>query len=104
LAFRVRASRDRRKIMLVEALLRKSVEWPRIFEFLTTLEDVAHGLAGAGGVFGFSAVSKTAAKVERQAERWRLDLKQELTARRRAALLRSVGSLVAALRALDRST
>lgn len=103
-AFRHRADRDRREIERALAQLDATVGGPPIAELLAEIEDVAHGLAGAGGVFGFSAVSKAALKVERQLERWRLDLQRQLTSNKRAALSRSIGSLVAALRALDSSS
>jgi len=99
-AFQARAKRNLRRIVKAQGQLCKSDDWRRISELLAVLEEIAHGLSGAGGVFGFSAVSETAAKLERQAERWRLDPNQILTSRRRAALAKSVGSLVAALRTI----
>jgi len=101
-AFRRRAGRDRRQIERALAQLDATVDWPRVAALLTLLENIAHGLAGAGGVFGFSAVSNVASKVERQVERWRIDSKMELSPRRRNALAKSVGLLVAALSAVDR--
>jgi len=65
------------------------------------LEELAHALAGAGGMFGFFPVSAAAAKVERLAERWRLDPPTTFTARRVTLLAKATDSLVDALRAVN---
>lgn len=70
-------------------------------EPLQTLEELAHALAGAGGMFGFFPVSAAAAKVERLAERWRLGLSKRFTVRRAALLAKATSSLIAALRAVN---
>jgi chemotaxis protein histidine kinase CheA len=96
-AFRARALRDERRILRIEALLRASTDRTQVSELLVSLEDIAHGLAGAGGVFGFDSVSEAALRVELQVERWRHG-EMEWTPRRRTLLTRTVGALVAALR------
>ena len=81
--------------------LRNSTDWHRVAMPLHTLEDLAHALAGAGGVFGFFAVSAAAARVERLAERWRTKPPEKLTSRRVALLARAADSLIDALRAVN---
>jgi len=65
------------------------------------LGGLAHALAGAGAMFGFPSVSTAAARVERLAERWRLDPPETFTPRRAALLAKAIDALVEALRAVD---
>jgi len=52
-------------------------------------------------MFGFPSVSTAAARVERLAERWRLDPPETFTPRRAALLAKAIDALVEALRAVD---
>jgi len=65
------------------------------------LEGLAHALAGAGAMFGFPFVSTAAARVERLAERWRLDPPETFTPRRVALLAKATDSLIDALRVVN---
>jgi HPt (histidine-containing phosphotransfer) domain-containing protein len=95
-AFRERASRDRdRTGRLMAALTDPSRA--RLAQPLAELEALAHGLAGAGGTFGFPALSETAARVERRLEGWRQAAPETLSGRQLAGLRRLVGRMIAEL-------
>ena len=81
--------------------MQRSADWRDVATPLQALESLAHALAGAGGMFGFPTVSSSAAKVERLAERWRLDPPETFTPRRIAHLVKTTDTLVAALMAVD---
>lgn len=65
-AFRVRAAADHAALLRLGKTARRPTE-----RSLIRLEEIAHGLAGTGGVFGFPKVSTIAAKLERLAARCR---------------------------------
>ncbi len=94
-AFAARAARDRARIARLAA--RVNHAGSGFARPMTEIEDLAHALAGAGGVFGFDAVSGTAARVERLAERWRRAGLRNLSARRRVLLSSAVRDLLDAL-------
>jgi HPt (histidine-containing phosphotransfer) domain-containing protein len=100
-AFRLRAARDCSRIVRLAQRLRQSADWRRVAKPLRALEELAHALAGAGGMFGFLPVSAAAAKVERLAERWRLDPPKTFTTWRIALLAKATGALVDALQAVN---
>jgi len=95
-AFRERAIRDRSKTHRLMAQL-SDLTWARLAQPLAELEALAHGLAGAGGTFGFPELSETAARVERRLEGWRRAAPATLTARQIAGLRTLVASMVAEL-------
>ena len=99
-AFRRRALRDRERIVALARRLEKSAAWSRVAKPLQALEEVAHGLAGAGGTFGFLQVSEAAARVERLAERWRMNPPDTFTSRRAGSLARTIASLEKLLQAV----
>ena len=99
-AFRRRALRDRECIVALARRLEESTAWSRVAKPLQALEVVAHGLAGAGGTFGFPHVSEAAARVERLAERWRMNPPDTFTSRRAGMLARAIASLETLLRAV----
>jgi hypothetical protein len=96
-AFRARARRDRMQILRLAERLGALAEWAMVARPLAELEQIAHGLAGAGGVFGHTAVSEAALRVERLAERWRAAAPPTLSPRRKSLLVRSVRVLAASL-------
>jgi HPt (histidine-containing phosphotransfer) domain-containing protein len=95
-AFRERAARDRRRTDRLMAEL-TGLDRARLAPPLAELESLAHGLAGAGGTFGFPALSETAARVERRLEGWRRAAADALTPRQIAGLRRLVARMTAAL-------
>lgn len=95
-AFRERARRDRASADRLMAML-TGLDWARLAPALAELEALAHGLAGAGGTFGFPALSETAARVERRLEGWRRAKPATLTARQLAGLRRLVAHMTAEL-------
>ena len=99
-AFRRRALQDRERIVALACRLEKSAAWSRVANPLQALEEVAHGLAGAGGTFGFPQVSEAAARVERLAEKWRMNPPDTFTSRRAGMLARAIASLETMLRAV----
>ena len=97
--FRTRARRDRVQILrLVELLDGEGVA------VLAELERIAHGLAGAGGVFGHADVSEAAARVERLSERWRIADLATLSPRRKSLLAGAVRGLAARLSMVESSS
>lgn len=98
-AFRRRVRRDRARILRLTERLERLQAWSRVARPLAELEQIAHGLAGAGGVFGHAAVSLAAARVERLAERWRVALPATLSPRRKSLLAEAVRDLLARLSA-----
>jgi len=96
-AFRARARRDRARILLLAERLGGLADWDAVAHPLAELEQIAHGLAGAGGVFGHDAVSEAALRVERLAERWRTTAPSTLSPRRRSVLVRAMLVLAASL-------
>jgi len=72
-------------------------DWDAVARPLAELEHIAHGLAGAGGVFGHNAVSEAALRVERLAERWRTTAPTTLSLRRKSVLVRALRVLAASL-------
>jgi HPt (histidine-containing phosphotransfer) domain-containing protein len=95
-AFRDRAIRDHDAARRLMAQL-SSVPVARLARPLAELEALAHGLAGAGGTFGFPALSETAARVERRLEGWRRAAPATLTARQIVGLRRLVALMLAEL-------
>ncbi|HEX7007072.1 MAG TPA: Hpt domain-containing protein [Alphaproteobacteria bacterium] len=95
-AFRERAKRDRARTDRLMARL-DGLRWRRAAQPLAELEALAHGLAGAGGTFGFPALSETAARLERRLEGWRRKAPTTLTARQIAGLRRLVERMAAEL-------
>lgn len=87
-AFRARMRRDRRTLIELSSPLRGPMRWTRAAARLAAIEQLAHGLAGASGVFGFAALGQDAARLERLLERWRLRPPEEISPPRIAALLR----------------
>jgi HPt (histidine-containing phosphotransfer) domain-containing protein len=70
-AFHARAQRDRRKLARLAGQVERAASRRQMAAALALIEGVAHGLAGASGVFGFTALGEHAAKLERLLERWR---------------------------------
>jgi HPt (histidine-containing phosphotransfer) domain-containing protein len=103
LAFRERAKSDRARLLRLAGQVRDPIAWPRLARPLAAIEDLAHGLAGTGGVFGFPALSVAAARVERMAERWRLTSPATLSARRKASLKVAIERLLSELDLDDRT-
>lgn len=102
-AFRARVRRDRAKLLRLSAVLRRPIRWSRASSSLSAIEGLAHGLAGAGGIFGFAALGEDAARLERLLERWRLRPPAEISARRIAAFSRKLVPLLDHLGAACRS-
>jgi len=98
LAFRARMQRDRERLIELSATLRRPTAWPRAAGRLAAIEHVAHGLAGAGGVFGFTDLGEDAARLERLLERWRKQPPVEISPRRIAALDRRLAPVLERLR------
>ena len=96
-AFRARAERDRRAIARLARPLRGPTRWSDAAAPLAEIERLAHKLSGAGGVFGFAALSEDAARLERLLERWRLRPPVELSARQIDALSLRLGAVLAGL-------
>jgi hypothetical protein len=96
-AFRARARRDRARILLLAERLRGPADWAMMMQPLAELQQIAHGLAGAGGVFGHGAVSETALRVERLAERWQRPAAAMPSPRRKSRLVQAVRALAASL-------
>ena len=103
LVFRARAVRDRGRILRLAARLGKPIAWSVVAKPVAQLEEVAHGLAGSAGMFGFAAMGDAAARLERLAERWRLAPPDAFTARRVAILARTIAPLIAELSLVDTS-
>jgi HPt (histidine-containing phosphotransfer) domain-containing protein len=80
--------RDRRKLIALSSVLRRPMRWTRAAARLAAIEQLAHGLAGASGVFGFAALGEDAARLERLVERWRIRPPAEISMPRLAALVR----------------
>lgn len=98
MAFRARMQRDRKTLIELSATLRRPTAWTRAASRLAAMEHVAHGLAGAGGVFGFMDLSEEAARLERLLERWRKQPPVEISPRRIAALDRKLAPVLERLR------
>jgi HPt (histidine-containing phosphotransfer) domain-containing protein len=97
-AFCARMRRDRRKLIELSSPLRGPMRWARAAARVAAIEQLAHGLAGAAGVFGFAALGEDAARLERQLERWRLHPPAVISRQRRAAFARNLAPLLARLR------
>jgi len=93
-AFRARMQRDRQRLIELSATLRRPTAWTRAAGRLAAIEHLAHGLAGAGGVFGFADLGEDAARLERLLERWRKQPPAEISSRRIAALDRKLAPVL----------
>ena len=93
-AFRARVRRDRAKLIRLSAALRRPVRWRRVAASLSAIEGLAHGLAGASGIFGFATLGEDAGRLEQLLERWRLQPPAEISARRIAAFGRKLAPLL----------
>lgn len=100
LDFRRRAARDRDRIARLAATLRAESDWDLVAGTHSELEDLAHGLAGTGGTFGFPSLSVAAARVERLTERRRLRPPSRCTRRQIGLLAEMLESLIAELDAI----
>ena len=98
MAFRARMQRDFQTLIELSAALRRPTAWTRAAGRLAAIEHVAHGLAGAGGVFGFTDLSEDAARLERLLERWRKRPPAEISVQRIAALDRKLAPVLERLR------
>lgn len=96
-AFRTRAERDHKALTRLAAVLREPTTWRRAAPGLAEIERLAHKLAGAGGVFGFAALSDEAARLERLLERWRLRPPKEISRRRVAAFAQRLDAVLGGL-------
>jgi HPt (histidine-containing phosphotransfer) domain-containing protein len=85
-AFRARLRRDRTTLIELSATFRQPTAWTRAAGRLAAIEHVAHGLAGAAGVFGFTDLGEDAARLERLLERWRKEPPAEISSQRITAL------------------
>lgn len=99
-AFRLRAARDRDRIVRLAGRLRAESDWDLVATTHLALEDLAHGLAGSGATFGFPSLSVAAARVERLAERRRLRPPARYTRKQIALLVDTLGSLIVELDAI----
>lgn len=85
-AFHARARRDRRTLVRLAAEVERQTVWHRAAAPLARMESVAHGLAGASGVFGFTSLGEDAARLERLLERWRVRPPAAMSDRRLVSL------------------
>lgn len=95
--------RDRKALTRLATALRQPTSWRRAAGALGDIEHLAHKLAGAGGVFGFSALSEDAARLERLLERWRRRPPEEISKRRIAVFLRRLEPVLAGLARVSES-
>jgi HPt (histidine-containing phosphotransfer) domain-containing protein len=95
-AFRVRMAADRAEL---QRLMKRR---PGVTTF-AALEELAHGLAGSAGVFGYHEIGEVAALLERLAERYRRLRPATLSPRRKALLVNATTALLAALDAGQRT-
>jgi HPt (histidine-containing phosphotransfer) domain-containing protein len=93
-AFHARAQRDRRKLVRLAGQVERAASRRQMAAVLALIEGVAHGLAGASGVFGFTALGEHAAKLERLLERWRTLPLSGLSHRQLAAFRRRLQPLL----------
>jgi chemotaxis protein histidine kinase CheA len=93
-AFRVRAAADRTELTRLAQSLHGRNTISRDDDVLATLEELAHGLAGTGGVFGFPGVSTAAEKLERLAERQMRAKAAPLTPQQVTRLASSAAALI----------
>ncbi len=100
LEFRLRAARDRDRIARLAGMLRAESDWHLVAGTHSALEDLAHGLSGTGGTFGFPALSVAAARVERLTEGRRLRPPSRYTRKQIALLADMLESLIAELDAI----
>ena len=96
-AFRSRARHDRAELLRIGARIGDGA-----VPDLAELERIAHGLAGAGGVFGHADLSSAALRIERLAERWRAEALAVLSPRRKSLLARALRDLDERLSAANR--
>lgn len=101
-AFRARAGRDRRKLVRLARQVEHATSPRRVLASLALVEGVAHGLAGASGVFGFTALGEDAAKLERLLERWRKRPPAGFSRRQLAAFRRRLQPLLDGLGLAER--
>lgn len=100
-AFRQRAARDRARLSRLAERVRHQGARPRMAKSLAEIEELAHGLAGAGGVFGYPSLSAAAARLERLTERWRQARLPALSPRRKSLLAGAIRSLIGELMLID---
>lgn len=100
-AFRQRAASDRARLSRLAERVRHQQAAPRFAKSLAEIEELAHGLAGAGGVFGYPSLSAAAARVERLTERWRQARLPALSPRRQSLLAKTLQSLIGELMLAD---
>lgn len=86
--FRERAARDRERLAALWRTLAESREDSAADPRWREIEDIAHGLYGAGGTFGYPAISRAAATLERHVA---------AQPRRPAALARAIAALLRVL-------
>lgn len=93
-AFQARLRRDHRDLIRLSAQVRHTAPWRHVAAPLVAMEGLAHGLAGASGVFGFAALGEEAARLERLLERWRLRPPAEISRQRMVAFVRALAPLL----------
>jgi HPt (histidine-containing phosphotransfer) domain-containing protein len=93
-AFRVRAVADRGELLKLTQTIRAGIPPARTKHCLAAIEDIAHGLAGASGVFGFPDMGTVAARLERLAERYARLAPTPLDRRRIARLIAAAETLI----------
>jgi chemotaxis protein histidine kinase CheA len=92
-AFRIRAKADRARLLRLRRRVDSTDTRPASDGALAAVEELAHGLAGCGGVFGFPGISTAAAQLERLVERHRRS-KAAFTAQQRAQLAKRIDTLI----------
>ncbi len=98
-AFRARLRRDRAKLLRLSKALNGPCGWRKVAVPVAEMERVAHGLAGASGIFGFARLGDDAARLERLLERWRLRPPKQMSPQRLAAFRRRLVSVIEKLEA-----
>lgn len=101
-AFLARAARDRERIAELADGLQIERDWSHVAAPHMALEDLAHGLAGTGGTFGFPSLSAAAARLERLMERRRLRPPARYTRKQIDYLAPRLAALIAELDAIAR--
>lgn len=93
-AFRERVDADRVAILDIAGVVRDSAGGARLDRPLARLEKLAHGLAGASGVFGYPGLSRSALRLERWIGRYGIGPAGPLSPRRKASVARLIDALL----------